>query len=411
MNKALLQRFLEYVAIETTSDENSESQPSTSCQLNLLKKLKDELTELGVKAVLDDFGYVMASIPSNCEESIPTIGFIAHVDTSPDASGKDIKPQIIEKYDGGNIVLNEMEQIVLRTSEFPELQQYVGQTIITTDGTTLLGADDKAGVAEIMEFVKFVVEHNDFKHGAIKIAFTPDEEIGRGVAKFNVEKFGATYAYTFDGGEIGELEYENFNAASAKIIISGKNIHPGSAKGKMINSQLVAMELLSLLPKKQRPETTEKYQGFFHVTDMCGSVEQTELQLIIRDHDQKKFEKKQALLRDIAKKINDKYGEVVQLEIKHQYSNMKQQILPHFQIVDIAKQAMEMAEIKPKIQPIRGGTDGANLSFMGLPCPNIFAGGHNFHGRFEYIPLESMEKAVEVMKNIITLFTNTTKKC
>ncbi len=411
MNKALLQRFLTYVSIETTPNENSSNQPSTSCQLNLLMKLKEELLELGICADLDSFGYVMATIPSNCNETIPTVAFIAHVDTSPDASGKDIHPNIVENYDGKDIVLNENEQIILSPAEFPELKQYVGQTIITTDGTTLLGADDKAGVAEIMEFAKFVVEHPDYKHGEIKIAFTPDEEIGRGVAKFDVRKFGATYAYTLDGGEIGELEYENFNAAAAKIFVSGKNIHPGSAKGKMINSQLVAVELLSLLPKKQRPETTEKYQGFFHVTDVCGSVERTEIQLIIRDHDQKKFEKKQALLRDIVKKINDKYGEVVQLEIHHQYSNMKQQILPHFQIVAIAKTAMEMAGIKPKIQPIRGGTDGANLSFMGLPCPNIFTGGHNFHGRFEYIPLESMKKAVEVMKNIITLFTKTTKKC
>lgn len=411
MNKALLQRFLSYVSIETTSNEDSNSQPSTSCQLHLLTKLKDELSELGICVELDSFGYVMATIPSNCKETIPTIGFIAHVDTSPDASGKNIKPNVVENYDGKDIILNEKNHFILSPLEFPELQQYVGQTIITTDGTTLLGADDKAGIAEIMEFAKFVVEHPDYKHGEIKIAFTPDEEIGRGVAKFDVAKFGATYAYTLDGGEIGELEYENFNAASAKIVISGKNIHPGSAKGKMINSQLVAMEFVSLLPKKQRPETTEKYQGFFHVTDVCGSVERTEIQLIIRDHDQKKFEKKQAVLRDIAKKINVKYGEVVQLELQHQYFNMRQQILPHFQIVEIAKRAMEIAGIKPKIQPIRGGTDGANLSFMGLPCPNIFAGGHNFHGRFEYIPLESMEKAVEVMKNIITLFTNTTKKC
>lgn len=405
----LLSRFLRYVSIETTSDENSESQPSTSCQLNLLSKLRDELLAMGIFAELDEYGYVMASIPSNCEKNVPAIGFIAHVDTSPDASGKNIVPKIVENYRGGDIVLNEEKGITLSAKEYPELNNYIGQTIITTDGTTLLGADDKAGIAEIMDFASYVVNNKDFKHGEIKIAFTPDEEIGRGVQKFDVKKFGATYAYTVDGGAIGELEYENFNAAAATVTISGINIHPGSAKGKMKNSQLIAMEFNQLLPENQRPDTTENYEGFFHLTDMNGTVERTELQYIIRDHDTKKFQEKQDLLRSITTQINEKYGDCISLEIRHQYSNMKEQILPHFHIVEIAEKAMEKAGVLPKIQPIRGGTDGANLSFMGLPCPNIFTGGHNFHGRFEYIPLQSMEKAVAVLKNIAHLFAETSK--
>ncbi len=405
----LLSRFLRYVSIETTSDENSESQPSTCCQLNLLSKLRDELLAMGIFAELDEYGYVMASIPSNCEKNVPAIGFIAHVDTSPDASGKNIVPKIVENYRGGDIVLNEEKGITLSAEEYPELNNYIGQTIITTDGTTLLGADDKAGIAEIMDFASYVVNNKDFKHGEIKIAFTPDEEIGRGVQKFDVKKFGATYAYTVDGGAIGELEYENFNAAAAAVTISGINIHPGSAKGKMKNSQLIAMEFNQLLPENQRPDTTENYEGFFHLTDMNGTVERTELQYIIRDHDAKKFQEKQDLLRSITTQINEKYGDCISLEIRHQYSNMKEQILPHFHIVEIAEKAMEKAGVLPKIQPIRGGTDGANLSFMGLPCPNIFTGGHNFHGRFEYIPLQSMEKAVAVLKNIAHLFAETSK--
>lgn len=405
----LLSRFLRYVSIETTSDENSDTQPSTSCQLNLLSKLRDELLAMGISAELDEYGYVMASIPSNCEKNVPVIGFIAHVDTSPDASGKNIVPKIVENYRGGDIVLNEEKGITLSAEEYPELNNYIGQTIITTDGTTLLGADDKAGIAEIMDFASYVVNNKDFKHGEIKIAFTPDEEIGRGVQKFDVKKFGATYAYTVDGGAIGELEYENFNAAAVTVTISGINIHPGSAKGKMKNSQLIAMEFNQLLPENQRPDTTENYEGFFHLTDMNGTVERTELQYIIRDHDTKKFQEKQDLLRSITTQINEKYGDCISLEIRHQYSNMKEQILPHFHIVEIAEKAMEKAGVLPKIQPIRGGTDGANLSFMGLPCPNIFTGGHNFHGRFEYIPLQSMEKAVAVLKNIAHLFAETSK--
>ena len=400
----LLDRFLRYVSVETTSDENSESQPSTAKQLNLLKMLRDELQAMGVEAELDEFGYVMATIPSNVDREIPAIGFIAHVDTSPDASGADIKPQIIPNYDGNDIVLNKKNNIVLRVSEFPEMQQYKGQTMITTDGTTLLGADDKAGVAEIMYIAEYIMKHPDFKHGEIKIGFTPDEEIGRGVAKFDVKKFGAKYAFTVDGGAIGELEYENFNAASAKIHIQGCNIHPGYGKDKMVNSMLIAMEFNAMLPVEQRPRFTQGYEGFFHLTEINGTVEETTMSYIIRDHDIAKFEEKKALLISIVEFLNKKYGEVVTMELKDQYFNMRQEVEPHFFIVERAIKAMEMANIKPKVQPIRGGTDGANLSYMGLPCPNIFAGGHNFHGKYEYVPLESMMKATEVILNIITLF-------
>lgn len=400
----LLDKFLRYVAVETTSDENSETQPSTQRQFNLLNMLRDELQAMGVKAELDEFGYVMATIPSNVDKEIPAVGFIAHVDTSPDASGADIKPQIIADYDGGDIVLNAEKNIVLRVAEFPEMQQYKGQTMITTDGTTLLGADDKAGVAEIMVAAQYMMEHPEFKHGEIKIGFTPDEEIGRGVAKFDVKKFGAQYAYTMDGGEIGELEYENFNAAGARIHIQGSNIHPGYGKDKMVNSMLIAIELDSMLPVEQRPRYTQGYEGFFHLTEINGTVEETTMSYIIRDHDRAKFEEKKALLASIAEFLNKKYGPVVTLELKHQYYNMRKEVEPHFFIVERAIKAIEMAGVKPKVKPIRGGTDGANLSFMGLPCPNIFAGGHNFHGKYEYVPLESMEKASEVILNIIKLF-------
>ena len=401
----LLDRFLRYVAIETTSDENSETQPSAMREVDLLRMLRDELRQMGIEADLDEFGYVMATIPSNIDKPIPAIGFIAHVDTAPDASGKGIKPQIIPNYDGEDIVLNKEKNVVLRTAEFPETKQYKGQTMITTDGTTLLGADDKAGVAEIMYAAQYMVEHPEFKHGEIKIGFTPDEEIGRGVVKFDVKKFGARYAYTMDGGEIGELEYENFNAAAAKIHIQGSNIHPGYGKDKMVNSMLIAMELDAMLPVEQRPRYTQGYEGFFHLTSINGTVEETTMNYIIRDHDRAKFEEKKALMTSIAEFLNKKYGNVVELELKHQYYNMRQEVEPHFFIVEKAIKAMEMAGIKPKVQPIRGGTDGANLSFMGLPCPNIFAGGHNFHGKLEYVPLESMEKASEVILNIIQLFT------
>ena len=400
----LLDKFLRYVAVETTSDENSESQPSTAKQLNLLKMLRDELQTMGIEAELDEYGYVMATIPSNVDREIPAIGFIAHVDTSPDASGRDIKPQFIPNYDGTDIPLPGVPGLALRVADFPELLDYKGQTLITTDGTTLLGADDKAGVAEIMYVAEYLMKHPEVKHGTIKIGFTPDEEIGRGVAKFDVKKFGAKYAYTMDGGEIGELEYENFNAAAAKIHIQGSNIHPGYGKDKMVNSILIAMELNAMLPVEQVPRYTQGYEGFFHLTDINGTVEETTMSYIIRDHDRAKFEEKKALIAAVAEFLNKKYGNVVTLELKHQYYNMRQEVEPHFFIVEKALKAMEMANIKPKVQPIRGGTDGANLSFMGLPCPNIFAGGHNFHGKLEYVPLESMTKASEVILNIITLF-------
>lgn len=401
----LLDKFLRYVAVETTSDENSETQPSSMRQFDLLKMLQKELQEMGIKADLDEYGYVMATIPSNVDSDIPAIGFIAHVDTSPDASGKDVKPQIIENYGGGDILLNAEKELYLKVSEFPEMQQYVGKTMITTDGTTLLGADDKGGVAAIMYAAQYIMEHPEFKHGEIKIGFTPDEEIGRGVAKFDVKKFGAKYAYTIDGGEIGELEYENFNAAAARIHIQGSNIHPGYGKDKMVNSMLIAMELNAMLPVEQRPAYTQDYEGFFHLTDINGTVEETTMGYIIRDHDRAKFEAKKELMTSIVEFLNKKYGDVVKLELKHQYYNMRQEVEPHYFIVEKAIKAIEMAGIKPKVQPIRGGTDGANLSFMGLPCPNIFAGGHNFHGKWEYVPLESMEKASEVILNIVKLFT------
>ena len=401
----LLDKFLRYVAVETTSDENSETQPSSMKEFDLLRMLQKELQDMGIKADLDEYGYVMATIPANTDKEIPAIGFIAHVDTSPDASGKDIKPQIIENYGGGDILLNAEKELYLKVSEFPEMQQYVGKTMITTDGTTLLGADDKGGVAAIMYAAQYMIEHPEFKHGEIKIGFTPDEEIGRGVAKFDVKKFGAKYAYTIDGGEIGELEYENFNAAAAKIHIQGSNIHPGYGKDKMVNSMIIAMELNGMLPVEQRPAYTQGYEGFFHLTDINGTVEETTMGYIIRDHDRAKFEAKKELITSIVDFLNKKYGNIVTLELKHQYYNMRQEVEPHYFIVEKAIKAIEMAGIKPKVQPIRGGTDGANLSFMGLPCPNIFAGGHNFHGKWEYVPLESMEKASEVILNIVKLFT------
>ena len=401
----ILDKFLRYVAVETTSDPDSETQPSSIRQLDLLKMLHKELQNMGIKAELDEYGYVMATIPSNVDKDIPAIGFIAHVDTSPDASGKDIKPQIIENYGGGDILLNAEKELYLKVSEFPEMLQYVGNTLITTDGTTLLGADDKGGVAAIMCAVEYIMEHPEFKHGEIKIGFTPDEEIGRGVAKFDVKRFGAKYAYTIDGGEIGELEYENFNAAAAKIHVQGSNIHPGYAKDKMVNSMLIAMELNAMLPVEQRPEYTQGYEGFFHLTDITGTVEETTMGYIIRDHDRTKFEAKKELLTSVVEFLNKKYGDVVKIELKHQYYNMRQEVEPHYFIVEKAMKAYEMAGVKPKVQPIRGGTDGANLSFMGLPCPNIFVGGHNFHGKYEYVPLESMEKASEVILNIVKLFT------
>lgn len=401
----ILDRFLRYVAIDTQSDENSESQPSAAKELDLLKLLCKELNDMGVEATLDEYGYVMGTLPSNIDKKVPAIGFIAHVDTSPDASGANVKPQIIENYDGSDIALKGVPGLYLKPSEFPELLAHKGETIITTDGTTLLGADDKAGVAEIMNAVQYMVEHPEFKHGDIKIGFTPDEEIGRGVVKFDIKRFGADYAYTMDGGEIGELEFENFNAASAKIHIQGRNVHPGYAKDKMKNAILIGMEFNDLLPIGQRPELTEGYDGFFHIISFKGSVEEADFGYIIRDHDRKKFEEKKELIEQCVKFINVKYGEgTATLEVKDQYYNMREQVEPYYFIVETAVKAMEMAGVKPKIQPIRGGTDGANLSFKGLPCPNIFAGGMNFHGKMEFAPLENIEKASEVVLNIIKLY-------
>jgi len=406
--ESVIDKFLRYISVETTSDPDSETQPSTPSQVEFMKTLVKELEQMGVKDVsLDEFGYVMASIPSNLNngETAPKLGFIAHVDTSPDAPGKDIKPQFFHNYDGGEIVINKEKNLVLSPIEFPELKKYIGQTIITSDGNTLLGADDKAGVAEIMSAVEYIFTHPDFKHGEIKIAFTPDEEIGRGVDKFDVTRFGAEFAYTLDGGEIGEMEYENFNAASAKIFIQGRNIHPGYAKNKMINSILLATEFNSLLPVEQRPELTEGYEGFIHVVHMSGTVEESMIQYIIRDHDRAKFEEKKKLVEDCTDFMNCKYKDNrFRLELKDQYYNMKEKVEPHYHIIEKAVEAMKKAGITAQVQPIRGGTDGARLSYMGLPCPNIFAGGHNFHGKLEYVPAESMEKAVEVIINLISLY-------
>lgn len=401
----LVERFLRYVSVDTQSNEDSQTQPSTMKQLNLLSMLRDELLAMGVEATLDEYGYVMARIPSNVDAHVPAVGFISHVDTSPDASGADIKPQIIHDYDGSAIALKGVEGLYLDPKDFPELLRHKGEDLITTDGTTLLGADDKAGVAEIMNAVEYIMTHPEFKHGPICIGFTPDEEIGRGVAKFDVARFGADYAYTMDGGEVGELEFENFNAAAATVTIQGRNVHPGYAKGKMKNAILIGMELNSLLPIEQRPEYTSDYEGFFHIISYKGTVENCTFSYILREHDLDKHEAQKVELRRCVDFINAKYGEgTASVEIRHQYYNMRKQVEPHYHIVEKAIKAMEMEGIKPKVQPIRGGTDGANLSFMGLPCPNIFAGGLNFHGKFEWVSIQSMEKASKVVLNIISLF-------
>jgi tripeptide aminopeptidase len=406
MMEKILDHFLRYVAIDTRSDEESESQPSTVKQLDLLRLLRDELEAMGVEANLDEYGYVMASIPSNIpEKAVPAVGFIAHVDTSPDASGAGVKPQIVAGYDGSPIPLKGVPGLFLDPAEFPEMLRHKGRTLITTDGTTLLGADDKAGVAEIMWAVEYIMSHPEFRHGPVRIGFTPDEEIGRGVVKFDVARFGAEFAYTMDGGDEGELEFENFNAASATVAIQGRNVHPGYAKGKMKNALLIAQEFNSLLPAGQRPENTEGYEGFFHVVGIKGSVEEASLTYIIRDHDRAKFEEKKALILRCGEKIDSVYGPgTAKVTVRDQYYNMREQVEPHYHIVEKARKAMEMAGVKPKIQPIRGGTDGANLSFKGLPCPNIFAGGLNFHGKMEFVPLENMEKAAQVILNILSLF-------
>lgn len=402
----VVKRFLKYVSFDTKSQDGVDRIPSSDGQFVLAKEIEAELKELGLSDVsLDENGYIMATLPANCEGSPPIVGFIAHMDTSPDFSGKDVKPQIVENYDGGDIVLNSAKGVVMSPDNFPKLKNYKGQTIITTDGTTLLGADNKAGIAEIITAMEFLLNNPDVKHGTIKIAFTPDEEVGRGADKFDVEKFGAKVAYTIDGSEIGELEYENFNGAGAKLTVNGTNIHPGTAKDRMVNSIHLANELNAMLPVNQRPEYTTGYEGFFHLNDFKGSVEKTEMSYIIRDHDKDKFEEKKRILEEAAQFINSKYGEGrVVLEIKDSYYNMKEKVLPHYYMVEIAKEAMEKIGVEPIIKPIRGGTDGSKLSFMGLPTPNIFTGGHNFHGKFEYIPVESMLKAVDVIVEIVKSF-------
>ncbi|MFH6997246.1 peptidase T [Flavobacterium sp. FlaQc-57] len=405
----IIDRFISYVTIDTESDPNSQTTPSTEKQWNLANKLVEELKSIGLEDVtIDDKAYIMATLPSNVEHEVPTIGFVSHFDTSPDFSGANVKPQIIENYDGKDIILNAEKNIVLSPGYFKDLLQYKGQTIITTDGTTLLGADDKAGITEIVSAMEYLVQHPEIKHGKIRIGFTPDEEIGRGAHHFDVEKFGAQWAYTMDGSQIGELEYENFNAAGAKIIFKGKSVHPGYAKGKMINSMLIANDFINELPKGETPQETKGYEGFFHVHHLTGNIEETVLELIIRDHNKKKFEKRKDLIGKIAKKINKKFAkqfgeDIVIAEVKDQYYNMKEKVLPVKHIVDIAEKAMRELDIKPIIKPIRGGTDGSQLSFMGLPCPNIFAGGHNFHGKYEYVPAESIQKATDVIVKIAEL--------
>ena len=401
----ILERFLRYVAIDTQSDDRCECQPSTAKQFDLQKLLQAELQAMGISAEVDEYGYLMAAIPSNTDKKVDSIGFIAHVDTSPDCSGKDVKPQIVENYNGEDIVLNAERNIILSVDKFPELKQYHGKTIITTDGTTLLGADDKAGVAAIMYAVEYLQSNPNIKHGDIKIAFTPDEEVGRGTEHFDVEKFGAKYAYTIDGGEIGELEYENFNAASADITIVGEGIHPGYAKDKMINALSVAIEIDNSLPKKERPQHTEGYEGFYHLVELSGETENVTMKYIIRDHDMVAFEARKKTMQQVVDNLNTIYGgNRIKLTIKDSYYNMKEKVEPHYHIVEKAIKAMQQCGVEPKVKPIRGGTDGATLSYKGLPCPNIFAGGHNFHGKYEYLPLESMQKASEVILAIIQLF-------
>lgn len=405
----IIDRFISYVTIDTESDPNSQTTPSTEKQWNLANKLVEELKSIGLEDVtIDDKAYIMATLPSNVEHEVPTIGFVSHFDTSPDFSGANVKPQIVENYDGKDIVLNAEKNIILSPDYFKDLLQYKGQTIITTDGTTLLGADDKAGITEIVSAMEYLIQHPEIKHGKIRIGFTPDEEIGRGAHHFDVEKFGAQWAYTMDGSQIGELEYENFNAAGAKITFKGKSVHPGYAKGKMINSMLLANEFINELPKGETPQETKGYEGFFHVHHIKGNIEETVLELIIRDHNKKKFEKRKELIHKIAKQFNKKFAkkfgeDIVTAEVKDQYYNMKEKVLPVKHIVDIAEKAMRELNIKPIIKPIRGGTDGSQLSFMGLPCPNIFAGGHNFHGKYEYVPAESIQKATDVIVKIAEL--------
>lgn len=409
----IIDRFISYVTIDTESDPNSETTPSTEKQWNLANKLVEELKAIGMQDVtIDKHSYVMATLPSNVSHQVPTIGFVAHFDTTPDFTGANVTPQIVENYDGKDIVLNKEQNIVLSPNYFKDLLLYKGQTLITTNGLTLLGADDKAGITEIVTAMEYLIKNPEIKHGKIRVCFTPDEEIGRGADLFDVKKFGADWAYTMDGSQIGELEYENFNAAGVKITFKGKSVHPGYAKGKMINSMLLANDFINELPKNEIPQETKGYEGFFHVTQLSGSIEETKLELIIRDHDMKKFKERKKMVENITKKFNKKYAkqfgeDIVITEIKDQYYNMKEKVEPVMFIVDLAEKAMKSLGIKPLIKPIRGGTDGCRLSYMGLPCPNIFAGGHNFHGKYEYVPVESMKKAVDVIIKIAELTATT----
>ncbi len=398
----LVNRFLRYVRIDTQSAEDAGVTPSTSGQMEFVKMLRDELEAMGLEEItLDEHGYLFATLPANTTRTLPTIGFIAHVDTSPDVSGKNVNPRVVENYNGTDIVLSAEDHTVLTTEEFPELLRYVGNDVIVTDGRTLLGADDKAGVAEIVSAIAYLQAHPEIEHGKIRVGFNPDEEIGLGAHKFDVKQFGCDWAYTMDGGEIGELEYENFNAASARITIKGRNVHPGYAKDKMLNSMRVATELVGMLPKNEVPECTDGYEGFFHLVGMKGGVEETTLSYIIRDHSSEIFNKRKELLHTCVRELNKKYGDgIVTLELNDQYANMREVIEPVMYVIDIACQAMREVDVEPKIKPIRGGTDGAQLSFKGLPCPNIFAGGVNFHSRYEFVPVQSMQKAMMTIVKI-----------
>ncbi len=400
----VVDRFLQYVKFDTQSDELTNLWPSTPGQMIFAQHLEKELQKLGLEEIsLDENGYLMATLPANTDKPIATIGFIAHLDTSPDLSGRHVKPRIVKNYDGGDITLNEEKGIVLSPRQFPELDHYKGQDLIVTDGNTLLGADDKAGIAEIISAVEYLMQHPEIKHGKIRIAFNPDEEIGQGAHKFDVDKFGADWAYTMDGGEIGELEYENFNAAAAKITFTGRNVHPGYAKHKMLNSIRIANQFTSMLPRWETPEHTEGYEGFFHLISIKGDVEKTEVTYIIRDHDRDRFERRKKELEHLVRKVNNEFPNSTAIEIKDQYYNMREKIEPVMYVVDFAEQAMINVGVTPHVVPIRGGTDGAQLSFKGLPCPNIFAGGLNFHGRYEFVPIKSMEKAAEVIVEIARL--------
>ena len=411
MKEKLKQRLITYAKIDTQSDENSPTTPSTEKQWDLLRLLERELREIGMEDVgLDENGYLFATLPANTNKDVPTIGFLAHVDTATDFTGSNVKPQVVENYDGGDIVLNEELNIVLSPEQFPSLKNYVGDTLITTDGTTLLGADDKAGIAEIMTAMEYLLQHPEIEHGKIRVGFTPDEEIGRGPHKFDVERFNADYAYTIDGGPLGELNYETFNGASAKITIQGNNIHPGTAKGQMVNSLKIAMELHNMLPEKEAPEYTEGYEGFYHLLSIQGDVEKTSMYYIIRDHDRETFENRKNTMRQIVKNLQEKYGEeTIHLELEDQYYNMKEKIEPVWEVVENAKEAMRRLGIEPKITPVRGGTDGSQLSYMGLPTPNIFAGGENMHGKYEYVSVETMEKATKTIIEIAKIFAEKAK--